>query len=143
MQEFLHDPPRYYGDCHRAALASLLDLPAAKVPHFMHGLGPDDGLIFNRLQDDWLASRGLACIVFPIGIEDDDIPRACKSLSSWNPDKLFLLGGSTRGWVGHSVVADKTGIIHDPHPSKLGLERPMRDGFYWVTYIVGKLYRHS
>ena len=42
-QQFLHDPPTSYGDCHRAALASLLDLTIDDVPNFMHGLGPKDG----------------------------------------------------------------------------------------------------
>lgn len=36
-QEFRHDPKNFiWGDCHRAALATILDLPISKVPHFFY-----------------------------------------------------------------------------------------------------------
>lgn len=133
-QEFLHNPPETYGDCHRAALASILELDLHDVPHFMHGLGPKDGDTFNRLQEEFLNSIGLDCVVFPCAGELEDVLKAC---GAWNPKRLFLLGGSAAPNVGHTVVASPTGIIHDPHPRNLGVTGPMEDGFYWITYIVG------
>lgn len=133
-QRIRHDPPNSYGDCHRAALASLLDLDIESVPHFMDGLANNEGAIFNKRQDDFLRSRGLDCIVFPVGGEIEEVFRAA---GFWNPGKLFLLGGASDRGTGHTVIASPDGIVHDPHPSNIGVTSPMEDGYYWITYIVG------
>lgn len=135
-QQFRHNPPETYGDCHRASLASLLDLSIEEVPNFMHGLGPADGEIFQRLQDEFLRARGLESITVPIACELDQVFAAA---NNWCPGKMFLLGGEADRGVGHTVVAGADGVIHDPHPSKVGIHRPMSDGFYWITFIVGRL----
>jgi hypothetical protein len=134
-QRHRHNPPHSYGDCHRAALASLLDLPLDDVPHFMHGLGPKDGEIFNARQDDFLRSRALEAIVFPIST--DSLADVLRAAGAWNPGKMFLLGGESASGCGHTVIAGPDGILHDPHPDDVGIVAPMDDGAYWITYIVG------
>lgn len=135
MQEFDHDPPKSYGDCHRAAIASLLDLPLADVPHFAAGL-PDGDPQFWERQDIWLRARGLALISIPI--LGENVSKVCLAAIAWNPGHPeFLLGGTSKLGCGHTVVADKSGIIHDPSKAQSGIVGPMNDGCYWVTYIVG------
>lgn len=137
MQQFFHDPPRSYGDCHRAALASLLDLSIDDVPHFMDGLGPSDGEVFHRREDDFLHSLGLDAIQIPVIAPD--LETVIAAVASWNPTHdLFLLGGESSSGCGHTVVAGHNGVVHDPSPRNVGIVGPMSDGAYWITYIVGK-----
>lgn len=105
------------------------------VPNFMDGLNDDDGEIFNQRQETWLRQQGLDCIVFPIAGELSDVLKCCEA---WNPGKLFLLGGEAVKGVGHTVIANANGIVHDPHPRNIGITRPMSDGMYWITYITGR-----
>lgn len=136
-QQYKHNPPETYGDCHRAALASLLDLPIEQVPHFMDGLSPDEGEAFETRQDEFLNSRGLDCIRFPVQAES--LGETCYAANVWNPDKLFLLGGESKNGVGHTVVAGKDGVVHDPALDNSGIIGPMSDGCFWITYIVRKI----
>lgn len=128
-----HDPENgVYGDCHRAALASLLDLPIDDVPHFMEGLGPKDGEIFNRLQEQFLRSHGLTPVIFAISGTLETVLEQCEV---WNPGQLYLLGGESRSGFGHTVIAGSGKIVHDPHPKEVGIVGPMDDGYYWITYL--------
>lgn len=136
-QTQLHDPPRSYGDCHRAALASLLDLPIDGVPNLMHGLAQGEGEIFQARQKEFLDARGFVAVQLPI--QADDLKTACNAANVWNPGLLFLLGGESASGCGHTVVADGTGIVHDPHPDDVGIVGPMEDGCFWVTYVLGKI----
>lgn len=125
-----------YGDCHRAALASILDLPILSVPNFMEGLGPKDGKEFESLERSFLASLGLRPIVCPYQV--DSLQDLLTSVKQCNPGVYALLGGHSMRGVGHTVVMFDGEIIFDPHPSNCGILGPMDDGYYWVTYI-GKL----
>lgn len=129
-----HNPENgVYGDCHRAALASLLDLQLDDVPHFMHGLGPDDGETFNRAQEVFLRTRGLTPIVFAISADTLDI--VLEQCEIWNPGVYYLLGGESANDCGHTVVAGCGKIVHDPSRDNVGIIGPMKDGYYWITYI--------
>lgn len=135
-QRFYHDPENgVYGDCHRAALASLLDLPLDAVPHFMHGLGPDDGEAFNDAQEAFLRTRGLTPIIFPIDDERNGLEAVLIALESYNPGVYYLLGGSSANGTGHTVVAGGGKIVHDPARDDSGIVGPMEDGWYWITYV--------
>jgi hypothetical protein len=135
MQRYEHDPENgVYGDCHKAALASILGLFWEEVPHFMHELGPKEGEEFNRRQDDFLRKRGLTPIIFAVG-PDVDLSRTLEICQTWNPGTYFLLGGESASGCGHTVVCVDGEIVHDPSPKKAGIVGPMDDGLYWVTYI--------
>jgi len=59
-QEFLHLPEiGQHGDCQRAVIASLLDLPIAEVPHFLQLANGDPVKYWEGLQR-FVASRGFA-----------------------------------------------------------------------------------
>ena len=97
---FVNDPRGIPGDCMRTAVASLLDLPTEAVPHFAVF---DDWFGAFTL---WLKGRGLRIW----GLREDDVDRPC-----------LALGKSPRG-VEHIVVWGPDGLMHDPHPSRSGIE---------------------
>lgn len=131
-----HDPDNgVYGDCHRAALASILELPIDDVPHFMDGLGPYEGEEFARRETEFLASRGLNRIIVAVG-PDVDLQSCLDHIGTWNPGIYYLLGGESKSGCGHTVVCLNTRIVHDPSPKETGIVGPMQpDGCYWVTFI--------
>lgn len=103
----------------------------------MQGLSAGEGEVFNKLQEDWLYSRNLDCVVFPICT--DSLDTVFVAAKAWNPDRLFILGGESMNGCGHSVIASPAGIEWDPSIDGSGIVGPMSDGFYWITYIMGKL----
>lgn len=105
------DPAGVPGDCLRAAVASLLELPYDQVPHFaLHGPGWWDHL--RR----WARSRGADFARVP--------PHAIRHNVTGDPDALLIARGpSLRGARGgHVVIADlNLRTVWDPHPSRAGL----------------------
>jgi hypothetical protein len=132
-QRILHNPPESYGDCHRAAVASLLDLAYEDVPHFMDGID-DDSAEFQTRENEFLRAHGLDRIQLPV--QAADLDQLFEAVRSWNPGRIFLLGGTSKNGHNHSVVASPFGVIHDPNPFNPGIVGPMTDGFFWITYIV-------
>lgn len=97
---FVNDPRGIPGDCMRTAVASLLDLPTEAVPHFV---------LFNDWFGAfslWLQGRRLRIK----GMRAADVDQPC-----------LALGTSPRG-VEHIVVWGPDGLMHDPHPSRAGIE---------------------
>lgn len=105
--------PDYPGDCQRAVIASLLDLPIAEVPHF---LAESDRTAFGfySMIEDFLAERGfeMAWNAMPI-----------YHLNKAGEDVYHQISGpSPRGeGIWHAVVGLNGAIAHDPHPSRDGL----------------------
>jgi hypothetical protein len=136
-QEFAHNPPDSHGDCHRAALATILDLPLTAVPHIGDKEAAIDGKLFKQNEREFLATLGLIAVAVPLAGTLSHILYASGEL---NPEQeYFILGGVSSSECGHSVVANKDGIVHDPHPDNVGIIAPMDDGYYWLTYIVRSL----
>lgn len=100
---FVNDPRGIPGDCLRTAVASLLELPTEAVPHFV--LFDTPGEWFNVLTL-WLRGRGLYI----------------KPLPGSNVDRECLALGMSPRDVEHVVVWGPDGLIHDPHPSRAGIE---------------------
>ncbi len=113
-QEFLHDPEvGSVGDCFRACIASVLELPIAAVPHF--------ALLGNRWQfvlNCYLAGLSRE-IEWAQGVPPDGIWAIATVQSPRNSD------------VKHSVIFRDGVIVHDPHPSRAGGKGP-EDYFYLV-----------
>lgn len=119
-----------YGDCHRAAIASILELPIDDVPHFCDPTQyPTDWVKHERA---WLLARGLVQITAIYAGELQDV---LYSVSQLNPDTYCILGGTSRTGCGHSVVAFNGEIVHDPSLTDAGIVGPMDDGYYWVTFF--------
>jgi hypothetical protein len=100
------------GDCARAVIASLLDLPMAEVPHF---LADSDRTAFGfySLIEDFLEERGLSM---------DWQSSPIYYLKSGQDVYHWISGPSPRGNdMSHAVVGLNGAIVHDPHPSRAGL----------------------
>ena len=115
-QEFIHDPENgVYGDCQRAVIASLLDLPIQDVPHFMQ-LTNDDPVDYWELLQKFLRGKGYAYLA---------VPSKSGATFFGAVDELIyheISGPSPRGnGTFHAVVGCNGHIVFDPHPSNTGL----------------------
>ncbi len=120
-QEFIHQPEiGQYGDCQRAVIASLLDLPISEVPHFLQISKGDASLFWENLQS-FCKQHGFVYLTVPcgyghafFGLEEDIYHE--------------ISGPSPRGNdITHAVVGKGGKIVFDPHPSRAGLLGDFRD----------------
>ncbi len=107
-QEFLHNAETgQIGDCFRACIASVLEVPIAAVPHA--------ALLGNRWH---MAIDGFLHGLSRELIWEDGVP----------PDGIWAIATvkPPRGSdVLHSVIWRDGEIVHDPHPSRAGGEGPL------------------
>ncbi len=114
-QEFVSDPSiGQYGDCQRAVVASLLDLPIAEVPHFLQLAKGDPSDFWERIQE-FVGARGFIYVTLHTSIR----PIAFGS----DVDVYHGISGpSPRGnGLYHAVVGKNGSIEFDPHASRAGL----------------------
>lgn len=133
-QLFNHDPERgVYGDCHRTAVACLLDLRPEEVPHvFDNG---SSAVQAHHAMDEWLRStRGLrqVHVIWDGSIELIDV---LNSIENCTEGLHYILGGQSRNGTDHSVIAACGEIIHDPSLSDSGIVGPCSDGYWWITFL--------
>jgi len=114
-QEFIHDPANgQYGDCQRAVIASLLDLPIADVPHFTKESNGDAVKFWEMLQV-FCGKHGYAYL---------QVPAKSGSAFYGLDTGVYheISGPSPRGnGTFHAVVGFDGEIVFDPHPSRAGL----------------------
>ena len=114
-QEFVHAPEiGQHGDCQRAVIASLLDLPISAVPHFLQEANGDAVGFWEGLQA-FCRSKGLAYFT---------VPARAGAAFFGADDGIYheISGPSPRGnGVTHAVVGKDGQVFFDPHPSKAGL----------------------
>ena len=121
------------GNCYQAALASVLELPLADVPHF-RATHPDD---MHGAAARWLKGWGVRLL--PMYFTDrDDLARTHFDFSMY----VLVAGyGPRRRADGsrrqHAVVGRTlpwgVELLHDPHPDKTFLAD---EGHRWVTLVV-------
>lgn len=130
-----------YGDCYRTCLAMVLDLDRDDVPHFCEDVPPgtpaDDPRHVEslRLEDEWLAARGLARVHVPYSPELTMAGLAEQYARIAGPSVAVIMGCSLGGGMDHVVVLHQ-GVVYDP----LGvvdpeLYRPCIDGMWWATIL--------
>lgn len=136
----IHDPENgAIGDCFRCCIASLLSLPASEVPHFCDydWNDPDGGKWFRHLNE-WLKPKGLCYVelaIPPNGLWDWD------EWASAGFSPYYVMSGQSPR-ARHSVVAHKGEVVHDPHPSRVGLVGPYADGDQAGNYSYGFIVLH-
>lgn len=114
-QEFIHKPEiGQYGDCQRAVIASLMDLPMSEVPHFLRDAKGEPSAFWEGLQK-FLKTHG--CAYFTV-------PARCGAAFYGLDDGVYheISGPSPRGnGVFHAVVGLDGQVVFDPHPDGTGL----------------------
>ncbi len=119
-QEFLKTETQA-GDCARAVIASLLELPMTEVPHF---LAESDGTSFGfyDLIEKFLAKHGYemhwhSSLMYHL-VEGQEVYH-------------YISGPSPRGNALYHAVVGMNGLVaHDPHPSREGLLGTPNDWHY-------------
>lgn len=114
-QQCAHRPDQgLQGDCQRAVIASLLDLPLEAVPHFAQEAAGDSSRYWERLQQ-FCRAHGYVYLTVPArfggGIYGDE-----------GDVHHIISGPSPRdSAVSHAVVGRNGEVVFDPHPSRAGL----------------------
>jgi hypothetical protein len=99
------------GDCMRASVASLLDLPIEAVPHFLLS-----GELYHDVYVSFFWAHGWEYIGNISGGVDPCELKEDQSINGYFPASVqsYLFNGNT-----HAVIMDCNGVIvHDPSPSK-------------------------
>jgi hypothetical protein len=129
-----HDPPHSYGDCARAAWASLLNFERIEdVPHFLENGGGDPEATHQH-QVRWLRSQGFVpfMIAFPGSATVDDVLCA---MGSMNPNVFYLLHHDRDG-TDHVVICCDNKIVHDPAWYSTPITGPHSNGYWAVITLV-------
>lgn len=123
-QEFLHDKAAgVEGDCFRAVLASVLELPISQVPHFA-ALTTGVSEFWDSVYA-WLGTQGYEYVPTENG------PEGALEFNS-------ITGPSPRGnGTYHAVVGRGKIVEHDPHPSRAGISGTEKDWYFGYLVPVG------
>ena len=115
------------GNCGAACIASILEISIEDIPNF-HGDDPKDADTYWSNICKWCENKPFMLVSFYIPNEYDakEILKDCWCIASG------LSPRRTEEWHRHAVVWRNGEIVHDPHPSRLGLrEIDMYDVFIW------------
>lgn len=115
-QQQLYDPKDEspWGDCVASCIASILEIPLEQIParHFCHCTDGTQTMAVNN----YLKQFGLGFVRVPV-----------RDGSDWSHLEFLLhgvyhtMGGPGPRGCGHEVVGKGMEMVHDPHPSKLGI----------------------
>lgn len=134
-QLYRHNPEDgVFGDCHRTAIAIVLDLEAKDVPHFMDkGAAAEDA---HRACEAWLNARGISTITTLFdGATPLETILATIAAVNRHSRPTYLLLGTSRNRVNHCVVCCDGEIVCDPSLDDSGIVGPCDDGYYWLTFF--------
>lgn len=95
------------GNCFAACLASMLDLPLWMVPPFEDMFGRSD---WSERVDEWLRRVWRLERVRTEGHKVDVMP------------EFYIGSGLSPRGVRHSVIYSNGIMVHDPHPSRSGIQ---------------------
>ena len=118
VSKTLHGEGDRLGDCYRACVASLLDLPTGEVPHFTEEAERADPDVGHHgawgAANRWLKPRGFVLVYVRVELGVLLAPMGVVCIAH---------GQSPRGDFGHSVLwcPALAEIVHDPHPSRDGI----------------------
>lgn len=127
-----------FGDCLRAAVASVLELNLDDVPHFRWGAEDGDPVSIRKMWSDlhiWLRARGLNLLHYDVVAET--LAEALAWCGKYNGGSYLLLGGMGPGGQGHVIVTHRGRVVHDPgrtagSSKKPALSGPLPDGAFVV-----------
>ena len=101
------------GDCWRTCIASILEIDRDDVPNFVEiDRDNPESIEWWEATQLFVREHGFALIEFNLSEGE-----------SWVPSVATILTGrSPRGKWNHSVVGIGRETVHDPHPSRAGLD---------------------
>lgn len=129
-QQFTNRPEiGQFGDCQRAVIASLLDLPIEQVPHFLQEAEGESDPYWTGMQT-FLRKFGFAFL---------ENNRAWSFFGDEGDIYHQISGPSPRGnGLYHAVVGCNGQIVFDPHPSRAGLVGDPAEWTHGYLVHVGK-----
>lgn len=137
-QRFRHDPENgVFGDCHRTALACLLNLELDEVPHFyqlkIEAELRAEPFVWRAEVEKFLNTQGLtqADVVFGGTLE-----QLFAFMAEWNPQTFYLLGGVSPRRVNHTVICRGGCFEWDTHPDDGFIVGPLDTGTYEITFLL-------
>lgn len=131
-----HDPANgQIGDCHRAVIASLLELPLHKVPHFFNypvSEGNEKGL--NDCSE-FLKKYGLRHLELPFTA--GSLKEAFLFVSTYTGDGYYTLTAGSKRGNNHIVICKGNNVVHDPtYGTPHGIVAAASDGYWWFGWLV-------
>ena len=133
-----HDPPHSYGDCHRTAIACILDISPHTIPN-MAGKLPAKK--WYAAMNEHLATLGyqVATISYTSRFSREQLMSYMNVL---NPTVHYILVGLTDKNVPHVVVCKGAKVVHDTNAGKPGVVKPMYDkdcdDYFWCINLLVK-----
>lgn len=85
-----HDPPYSFGDCYRAALASITE--RNDIPHFFgeeFGIEPDDDDWLDKVRA-WFSERDMTIISWRYDGKETPLHDVLTTMKMVNPDTYYL-----------------------------------------------------
>lgn len=137
-QLFRHDPENgVYGDCHRTAIACLLDLKPEDVPHFyeqkVEAEKRGESYDWRAEVEKFLNSVGYTAADVSYG---STLSALLEYMENVNPRTYYLLGGTSPRGVNHTVICRGGDFAWDPHPDREFINAPLDNGYFEVTFIL-------
>lgn len=133
--------PGDQGDCLRACVASIMDLPADIVPEFE---GSNAYLQFLAVKT-FLRGFGYTFVSVDYAVPDDDpSPNSVmRAFGAANDDLYYIMTGRNAKGVGHAIVCYGMEVVHDPagrleQLPQPGIVQPFDRGLYGVHTITLK-----
>jgi hypothetical protein len=129
-----HNPPDTFGDCLRAAVASILDIDkTTDVPHFLrHG---DAERATEELRAYLLLEHRLRLFatMFDASASLEDVFAQMKNI---NPDVDYLLFCQCGGSGDHVVCCRNDEMTHNPAWDNAAISGPLSDGTWQIMVMV-------
>lgn len=132
-----------YGDCHRTALAAILNVPQESVPNF--GEHYDCHENFVAAETEWLHSQGLASFTAPYSAKTTTLSQLLWSLKHHAPNIPVVVIVATERGLAHSIIACNGKIVLDPYTGEeepniekyAGVDDEVTgDTYFWVQILV-------
>ncbi len=145
-QKFLHRPEiGQWGDCHRTAIACLLDIPLEAFPHFIGEYERRERLkamgdvvepySWLKEQERFLNAIGFTMMTIDWN-GDTPLDSLLTYMESMNPGRYFILCGMSPRGTNHSVVCNGGKFDWDPHPDGGFLIGPMDNGVWETNFLL-------
>ena len=124
-----------YGDCYRACLASILELPTEEVSHFMWD-GCEDTIEVRSRINSFLSKYNAISVAVPFDSTTDKPIR--ELMKECNPGVYYILTGISVNNVPHSVVCYEDTIVNDPAPEPIKFREHTKDDRFWAHFVCRK-----